>query len=290
MWQRFTSEARKIVFYAQEEAQKCGEGYVSTEHLLLGVCRQPNSAGAQVLLAFDLTVDQVVAEVLKSLPQGDSRPSQDMTLTPRAKRVIDLAYSEARDMNNDYIGSEHIVLGLTREGDGIAGRVLAKLGVDLENAQKAAIALQAGAVPTLDERPFRNLQTSPDTGLFEAACESLIMMGLEQWRNPSELLLLMCLSGGSEGAKALSDEGVNLVSLRRVVEVMALNSAGSAENSPPTGYLDTILQSAVTESEAQRTPITSKHLLLAILKHDKAARDLINDPAILERLRKKEGA
>src|SRR5947209_1690847 len=142
MWQRFTERARKVVFYAQEEAQKFGEGYVSTEHLLLGLVRESDSVAARVLEKLGVSLNRIRAEVEKQLPRGDARPSQDITLTPRAKRVIHLAYDEARHLNNNYIGTEHLLLGLIREGDGLAGRVLAKLGVELEKARREVMALQ----------------------------------------------------------------------------------------------------------------------------------------------------
>jgi ATP-dependent Clp protease ATP-binding subunit ClpC len=142
MWQRFTERARKVVFYAQEEAQKFGEGYVSTEHLLLGLVREPDSVAARVLERMGVSLSRVRAEVEKQLPRGDARQSQEMALTPRAKRVIDLAYDEARNLNNNYIGTEHLLLGLIREGDGLAGRVLNKLGVPLDRARSEVMALQ----------------------------------------------------------------------------------------------------------------------------------------------------
>lgn len=142
MWQRFTERARKVVFYAQEEAQRFGEGYVSTEHLLLGLVRESDSVAARVLERLGVSLSRIRAEVEKQLPRGDARPTQDMTLTPRAKRVIDLAYDEARNLNNNYIGTEHLLLGLIREGDGLAGRVLAKLGVELDKARREVMSLQ----------------------------------------------------------------------------------------------------------------------------------------------------
>jgi ATP-dependent Clp protease ATP-binding subunit ClpC len=142
MWQRFTERARKVVFYAQEEAQKFGEGYVSTEHLLLGLVRESDSVAARVLDKLGVSLSRIRSEIEKSLPRGDARPNTDMSLTPRAKRVIDLAYDEARNLNNNYIGTEHLLLGLIREGDGLAGRVLAKLGVELERARREVMSLQ----------------------------------------------------------------------------------------------------------------------------------------------------
>ncbi|MCB0826179.1 MAG: ATP-dependent Clp protease ATP-binding subunit [Armatimonadetes bacterium] len=142
MWQRFTERARKVVFFAQEEAQKFGEGYVSTEHLLLGLVRESDSVAARVLDKLGVSLTKIRSEVEDQIPKNEARQTQDMTLTPRAKRVIDLAYDEARNLNNNYIGTEHLLLGLIREGDGLAGRTLSKLGVQLERARQEVMALQ----------------------------------------------------------------------------------------------------------------------------------------------------
>jgi ATP-dependent Clp protease ATP-binding subunit ClpA len=143
MWQRFTNAARKVVFYAQEEAQKHGEGYVSTEHLLLGLLREP-CKGTELLGAVGAAPDAVRAEVLKILPRSGSVVRTGMTLTPRAKRVIDLAYDEARNHGHNYIGTEHLLAGLVREGQGLAAKVLQKFGVELEQLWQAADGIEAG--------------------------------------------------------------------------------------------------------------------------------------------------
>ena len=135
MWQRFTERARKVVFYAQEEAGQLGENYVSTEHLLLGLIRENDSVAARILDHLGLSLARIRSEIERQVARGDGRLSQDMQLTPRAKRVIDLAYDEARQLNNNYIGTEHLLLGLIREGDGLAGRVLTELGVDLDRTR-----------------------------------------------------------------------------------------------------------------------------------------------------------
>src|SRR5207253_204172 len=135
MWQRFTERARRLVFFAQEEAGRLGENYVSTEHLLLGLIRESDSVGAHVLLLLGISLQQIRQEVEREVRRGDGRLGRDMQLAPRARRVIDLAYEEARRLNNNYIGTEHLLLGLIREADGLAGRVLLKVGVDLEQAR-----------------------------------------------------------------------------------------------------------------------------------------------------------
>src|SRR5207244_6233507 len=142
MWQRFTERARRVVFFAQEEAGRLGENYVGTEHLLLGRVRENDSVAARVLDRMGISLGNIRSEVERQASRGDGRLSQDMQLTPRSKRVIDLAYDEARQLNNNYIGTEHLLLGLIREGEGLAGRVLAKLGVDLERTRREVMALQ----------------------------------------------------------------------------------------------------------------------------------------------------
>ena len=144
MWQRFTERARKVVFYAQEEAGRLGENYVSTEHLLLGLVRENDSVAARILDRIGVSLGRIRSEIERQVARGDGRLGQDMQLTPRAKRVIDLAYDEARQLNNNYIGTEHLLLGLIREGEGLAGRVLSKLGVDLERTRREVMHLQEG--------------------------------------------------------------------------------------------------------------------------------------------------
>jgi len=151
MWQRFTERARKIVFYAQEEAGRLGENYVSTEHLLLGLIRENDSVAARILDRMGISLNRIRSEIERQLVRGDGRLGQDMQLTPCAKRVIDLAYDEARQLNNNYIGTEHLLLGLIHEGEGLAGRTLATLGVDLERTRREVKQLQEGGKNRTDE-------------------------------------------------------------------------------------------------------------------------------------------
>lgn len=128
MWARFTERARKVIYYAQEEAQNLHKSQVSTEHLLLGLVRESDSSAAVVLGRMGIDSERIRQEVERSAPQGDAKPGPEVQLTPRAKRVIDHAFDEARLLKNDYIGTEHLLLGLIREGEGLAARVLTKLG------------------------------------------------------------------------------------------------------------------------------------------------------------------
>ncbi|MDH7602503.1 MAG: ATP-dependent Clp protease ATP-binding subunit [Armatimonadota bacterium] len=156
MWQRFTERARRVVFFAQEEAGRLGENYVGTEHLLLGLVRETDSVAARILDRMGVSLGRIRSEIERQVTRGDGRLGQDMQLTPRAKRVIDLAYDEARSLNNNYIGTEHLLLGLIREGEGLAGRVLQKLGVDLERTRREVMALQEGDAPSTSSQRHRS--------------------------------------------------------------------------------------------------------------------------------------
>src|SRR5256885_9859372 len=142
MWQRFTERARRVVFFAQEEAARLGENYVGTEHVLLGLVRENDSVAARILDRLGVPLGRIRSDIEKQVTRGHSNLGQDMQLTPRAKRVIDLSYEEARQLNNNYIGTEHLLLGLIRDGDGLAGRVLVKLGADLGRARREVYAMQ----------------------------------------------------------------------------------------------------------------------------------------------------
>jgi hypothetical protein len=142
MWQRFTERARRVIFYAQEEAGHLGENAVATEHLLLGLTRDDDHLAARILTKLGCSLETLRKEVERQVARSNREPGQETQLTPRAKRVIDLAYDEARMLRNNYIGTEHILLGLIREGEGLAGRILFKLGVELEPAREYVKGLQ----------------------------------------------------------------------------------------------------------------------------------------------------
>jgi ATP-dependent Clp protease ATP-binding subunit ClpC len=115
---------------AQEEAQRLGNNYIGTEHILLGIISEGESLAAKVLETLGVNLAKVRQEVEAIVGRGGQTVQQEMVFTPRAKRVIELAFEEARQLNHNYIGTEHLLLGLIREGEGVAARVLTNLGVD----------------------------------------------------------------------------------------------------------------------------------------------------------------
>ena len=134
-WENFTERARKIVLNAQEEAIALGDNYVSTEHLLLGLVREADSAGARILVEkCGIPLKRIRDEVSRHTERGTGS-GEDMMLTPRGMNVVDFSNAEAQRLGHDYIASEHLLLGLISEFDGLAGRVLAGLGVDLDKTR-----------------------------------------------------------------------------------------------------------------------------------------------------------
>jgi ATP-dependent Clp protease ATP-binding subunit ClpC len=136
---KFTERARKVLSLAQEEAQRFNHNYIGTEHLLLGLVREGDGVAAKVLSNLGVDLTSIRAEVEHTVGRGDHIVLGDLGLTPRAKKVVELAVDEARRLNHNYIGTEHILLGLVREGEGIAADVLESLGVTLERVREATL-------------------------------------------------------------------------------------------------------------------------------------------------------
>ena len=166
MWHRFTERSRRVVFFAQEEAGRLGENVVCTEHLLLGLVRENDSVAARIVDRMGVSLGRVRSEIERQVGRGDGRLGQDMQLTPRSKRVIDLAYDEARQLNNNYLGTEHLLLGLIREGEGLAARVLEKLGITTERARDEVRKWHA-ANPERAARTSRTAQDKEATSVEE---------------------------------------------------------------------------------------------------------------------------
>jgi ATP-dependent Clp protease ATP-binding subunit ClpC len=132
MFERFTDRARRVVVMAQEEARALSHDYVGTEHLLLGLIREGHGVGAKALESLGISPDSVRQQVEEIVGRGQQAPSGHIPFTPRAKNVLRLALSESTALDHHYIGTEHILLGLMREGDGVAGQVLVQLGANLD--------------------------------------------------------------------------------------------------------------------------------------------------------------
>jgi ATP-dependent Clp protease ATP-binding subunit ClpC len=141
MFERFTDKARRVVVLAQEEARMLDHNYIGTEHLLLGLIPEGEGVAAQALTTMGIGLDAVREQVEQIIGRGKGRPAGHIPFTPRAKKVLELALREALQLGHNYIGTEHILLGLLREGEGVAAQVLQKLGADLNRARQVVMGL-----------------------------------------------------------------------------------------------------------------------------------------------------
>ena len=144
MFERFTDRARRVVVLAQEEARLLNHNYIGTEHILLGLIHEGEGVAARGLQSLGIRLDSVRSQVVDTIGQGHQSPSGHIPFTPRAKKVLELSLREALQLGHNYIGTEHILLGLIREGDGVAAQVLEKLGADLPKVRHTVIQLLSG--------------------------------------------------------------------------------------------------------------------------------------------------
>jgi len=141
MFERFTERARNVVRVAQEEARRLGHASVGTEHLLLGLLAEPDGIGARALVALGISLEAVRAEVEEIIGQGEGAPAGHLPFQPRSKKVLELSLREALQLGHNYIGTEHVVLGLIREGEGVAAQVLRRRGADLAAVRQEVVRL-----------------------------------------------------------------------------------------------------------------------------------------------------
>ena len=153
MFERFTDRARRVVVLAQEEARFLNHNHIGTEHILLGLVHENEGVAAQVLESLNIRLDAVRREVEGLVGRGESPPSEHIPFTPGAKKVLELSLREAIQLGHNYIGTEHILLGLLREGEGMGCQVLVKLGANL---------------PTVRARVLQLVAKRPGTGASEA--------------------------------------------------------------------------------------------------------------------------
>jgi len=156
VFERFTERAREVVVLAQEEARRLRHTYIGTEHLLLGLLREDEGLAARVLEGLDITLEEVRAQVHRLVGPGDGLSIGQIPFTPRAKNVLELSLREAQRLKHDYISTEHILLGLVREGGGVGAQILRDFDADPETIRRKVEAAQGGRRTVHGkEAPFR---------------------------------------------------------------------------------------------------------------------------------------
>ncbi|MCK4260348.1 MAG: ATP-dependent Clp protease ATP-binding subunit [Halanaerobiales bacterium] len=163
MFGKFTERAKRVMLLAEEEAKRLNHGYVGTEHLLLGLIREGQGVAARGLAEVGINFNQAKGEVEKIIGRGNQVIEGKLGFTPRSKKVLNLALDEARQLGHNYIGTEHLLLGLIREGEGVAARVLKELGADLEVVRRTVINLLGGATQVSGNASGKKNRTNTPT-------------------------------------------------------------------------------------------------------------------------------
>jgi ATP-dependent Clp protease ATP-binding subunit ClpC len=190
MFERFTDRARRVVVLAQEEARMLNHNYIGTEHILLGLIHEGEGVAAKALESLNISLEAVRQQVEEIIGQGQAAPTGHIPFTPRAKKVLELSLREALQLGHNYIGTEHILLGLIREGEGVAAQVLQKLGADLKRVRRTVIqelsgspAVRYGEMPSpspFDEREKIVLSLLIHEGLTASEIAKLLGVSKEK--------------------------------------------------------------------------------------------------------------
>ena len=161
MFERFTDRARRVVVLAQDEARSLEHNYIGTEHILLGLIREGEGVAAKALEMANISLEGVRDQVIEIIGKGENDSKDHIPFTPRAKKVLELSMREALQLGHNYIGTEHILLGLIREGEGVANQVLTNLGADLGSIRQNVIHLLSGYPGTGHADPLAAHQEQP---------------------------------------------------------------------------------------------------------------------------------
>ena len=279
-FEKFTERARKVLSLAQEEAQRFNHNYIGTEHLLLGLVREGDGVAAKVLNNLDIELNKVRATVEFIIGRGDRIVMGEIGLTPRAKKVIELAVDEARRLNHHYVGTEHILLGLVREGEGIAAGVLESLGVNLEKVRRATLDVlnQSGGVTPRGGSASRPAMPA-EFGKFTERARKALGDAMTEARareqreaGTGHMLLALALDQDGLAAQALVRAGLGLAETRAALE-QELGPRKTPADQAPHGpvALDThaMRMIALAADEARLMSdhfVGPEHLLLGIMR------------------------
>jgi ATP-dependent Clp protease ATP-binding subunit ClpA len=228
VFEKFTERARQVVVLAQEEARALKHNYIGTEHILLGLLREEEGIAARVLGSFEITVERVRTQVRRIVGAGEEATSGQIPFTPRAKKVIELALREALSLGHKYIGTEHILLGLLRENEGVAARILLDFNADVARIRDEVIRMLEGP-GTREQTRAMAIGVFPDRHLIDQAwldglgavlgrLAAEIRDELQRAPDTGDLLLALAHAPDTLAAHALREIGVDLDGLPGVIQ------------------------------------------------------------------------
>jgi ATP-dependent Clp protease ATP-binding subunit ClpA len=266
---RFNDRGKRVLALAQDEAIRFNHNYIGTEHLLLGLVREGEGVAARVLDSLGVELSKVRRSVEFIIGRGDSTTSpSEITLSPRTKKVIELAIDEARKLGHSRVGTAHLLLGLVREGEGIASGVLESLGVSMEKVHHQVIATlgqQHPSAPPPTARPSRPFDRFSDTSkraLALAQDEAIRMK--HTYIGTEHMLIGLLRAPGTAAERALGELGVTVEQAREAVR--AAVPPGDSAAPPSEIALDTHVMALIAKAEIRVSgPIEPEHLLLALV-------------------------
>ena len=220
MFERFTDRARKVVVLAQTEARMLNHNYIGTEHILLGLVAESEGIAGQALTSLGISLEAVRSQVVEIIGEGKAAPTGHIPFTPRAKKVLELSLREALQLGHNYIGTEHILLGLIREGEGVAAQVLVKLGADLKRARETVLALLSDSVPEGVRSAGQIDKGTSYVRVIQVAQEAAAEMGAESVE-ATHLLIALIASGDDEVDRLLRTWEVDPAAIRARIEELA---------------------------------------------------------------------
>ena len=230
MFERFTDRARRVVVLAQEEARLLGHNYIGTEHILLGLIHEEEGVAAKALLQLGISLDAVRAKVEAIIGEGGKTPTGHIPFTPRAKKVLELSLREALQLGHNYIGTEHILLGLIREGQGVAAQVLMTMGADLSVVRETVLQQLGGFTARRMRTGPVAFSRPPETpAAAQAGMEARRLAGGGPVGSQHDLLGLLGVEQ-SMAAKAL--EALGITRERLEATLSELEPAGTADETP----------------------------------------------------------
>ena len=275
-FERFNDRAKKVLAYAQDEAIRFKHNYIGTEHLLLGLVREGESVAARTLNALGVELSKVRTAVEFIIGAGDaanmpSSPSE-ITLSPRTRKVIELAIDEARKLNHRFVGPEHLLLGLVREGEGIASGVIESLGVTLAKVRQQLLATLGQQAPDMPRNVYSNaLVQSGPFDLLDDAAKRVLSLAEEEarqmrhnWIGTEHMLIALARSDGV-AQRTLKELGVTLELVRAGVFEAVPPAEAEVTEVTVTPRVKTLVGKAITLAAPQSDRVRPQHLLLALV-------------------------